>query len=59
VAKLIILSIVLFPSIVPAFLAATSQPRRWLKRIQIGMFFATILWAYYCRTWYPQLVWVE
>jgi hypothetical protein len=58
-AKLIILSILLFMSIVPIALARRPSPKRTLRMIQIMTFFAVIAWALACRIWYPQLVPLE
>jgi hypothetical protein len=57
--KLIVLSIVLFTAIVPLALASSKAPKRTIRRIQIWSLVAAFVWAYACRTWYPQLVPVE
>jgi hypothetical protein len=56
VAKLIILSIVIFMIVVPMMMASTKSPKKALKRIQILLCVFAILWAIACRVWYPSLV---
>ncbi len=58
-AKLILLGIVLFTSILPVTVSASKNPRRTIKRIQIMTGIAVCIWAYLCRNWYPELVPVE
>ena len=58
-AKLILLSIVLFTSILPALLCTTRSPTRALRWIHVLTIIAVFCWAYGCRVWYPQLVTVE
>jgi len=58
-AKLILLSIVLFTSIVPAMLCLSRRPERALRWVQVLTVIAAIVWAYCCRVWYPQLVTLE
>jgi hypothetical protein len=57
--KLILLSIILFTSIVPLVMSATPQPKRVLRGLQWATFIATFMWAYACRVWYPTLVNVD
>jgi hypothetical protein len=59
VSKLILLGMVLFTSILPLWLSPTANPQRTLRRIQVWTFVATFVWAYACRTIYPDLVHVE
>jgi hypothetical protein len=59
VSKLILLAIVLFTSIVPLAASSSPNPRRTLRRVQIWTVVAVFVWAFACRTWYPQLVFVE
>jgi hypothetical protein len=59
VAKLILLGIVIYMTIVPATLAGRPGPRRTLKMIQWLTFVAVFVWALACRRCYPQLVPVE
>jgi hypothetical protein len=58
-AKLILLSIVLFTTALPILLAGRPDPRRMVRLLQILTVIAAFIWAYACRTWYPQLVTVE
>jgi hypothetical protein len=58
-AKLIILSILLFMSIYPAAMARRPSPKRTAKTVQIVTFVAVLVWAIACRIWYPQLVPLE
>jgi hypothetical protein len=58
-AKLIVLSIVLFMSIIPIVFSTTKSPQRVLRTIQWATFFVTLIWAWACRVWYPQLVTVD
>ena len=58
-AKLILLGIVLFTTILPLLASSSSNPRRAVKWIQIVTFVAVLIWAYFCRTWYPALVPIE
>ena len=58
-AKLILLSIVLFTVIVPIALSSRPSPKRALRNVQIATFVAVFIWAYACRVWYPQLVTFE
>jgi hypothetical protein len=58
-AKLIILSIVLYMSIFPVVMARRSSPKRTLRTIQIVTLVVVFLWALACRIWYPQLVPLE
>ena len=58
-SSLILLSIVIFMSVVPVTLASRRAPRRTLRTLQILMFVAVLLWALACREWYPKLVPVE
>ncbi len=55
-AKLILLSIVLFTSILPALLSTSRSPEKAMRLIQILTVIAALIWAYACRVWYPQLV---
>lgn len=57
--KLILLSIVLFTGAFPIMLAGRPSPRRAIRIVHILTVVAAFLWAYACRTWYPQLVTVE
>jgi hypothetical protein len=59
VAKLILLSIVLFTAGVPIMLSGRPAPRRTIRTIQFLTLVAAVLWAYACRAWYPQLVTIE
>ena len=58
-AKLILLSIVLYMTILPIYLAGKPAPKRRLKAIQTWLILAVIVWAIACREWYPALVPVE
>ena len=58
-AKLILLAIVLFTSVLPLVESSSANPRRTIRRIQILTALGVFVWAYACRTWYPQLVHVE
>jgi hypothetical protein len=58
-AKLIVLAVILFTSIVPLVASSSNNPRRTIRRIQIWTCVAVFVWAYLCRTWYPALVPVE
>jgi hypothetical protein len=55
-AKLILLAIVLFTSIVPMMASSTANPRRTVRRLQIWTLVAVFVWAYACRRWYPEIV---
>jgi hypothetical protein len=57
--KLILLSIVLFTAGFPILLARRPAPRRAIRMIPLLTVVAAFLWAYACRRWYPQLVFVE
>jgi hypothetical protein len=54
--KLILLSIILFTTIVPLATSAAKRPDRTLRKVQWATFVFTFVWAYCCRRWYPQLV---
>jgi len=58
-AKLILLAIVFFTSIVPLAASSATNARLTIRRIQIWTVLAVLVWAYACRAWYPQLVHVE
>jgi hypothetical protein len=58
-AKLIILSIVLFSFAVPVYLSTARQPRRALRRVQTLVLVFIVVWALMCLKWYPQLVPLE
>jgi hypothetical protein len=58
-AKLILLGIVFFTSIVPLAASSSTNARRTIRRIQIWTVVAVFVWAYACRVWYPQLVFVK
>lgn len=58
-AKLIILSIVLFMAIVPITASTKRSPKRALRSVQIMTFVVTIIWTYACRNWYPELVVID
>jgi hypothetical protein len=58
-AKLILLSIILYMTILPVYFAGKSSPKRRLKTIQTWLIVAVIVWAIACREWYPALVPVE
>ncbi len=58
-AKLILLAIVLFTSIVPLAVSSSANPRRMVRRVQIWTIVCVFVWAFACRVWYPQLVHVE
>lgn len=55
-AKLIILSILLVSVGVPAWLSASPQPRKALRRTQGIVVLFVIVWGYLCLHWYPELV---
>lgn len=58
-AKLIILSIVLFSFAVPVRLSTARQPRRALRRSQTLVLVYIVVWAVMCLKWYPNLVSLE
>jgi hypothetical protein len=58
-AKLILLGILIYMTIVPVVLAQKPSPKRTMRSIQIMMFIGVIIWALACRRYYPQLVPVE
>jgi hypothetical protein len=55
-AKLILLAILLYMTIVPVALAQKASPKRTLRNIQVMTFIAVIIWAVACRHYYPILV---
>jgi hypothetical protein len=58
-AKLILLSIILFSVVVPIAFARTKSPKRTLRGIQIATVISVAVWAFMCLTWYPVLVPIE
>jgi hypothetical protein len=58
-AKLILLSIVLFMSLVPVAVSTTKAPKRTLRIVQVLTLLAVFAWALACRECYPSLVPVE
>jgi hypothetical protein len=58
-AKLILLGIVLFTSILPALLCNVRSVERALRWIQVLTVMAVFIWAYACRVYYPQIVTLE
>jgi hypothetical protein len=58
-AKLILMSIVLFTVAFPIGVARRPRPRATVRLIQILTVVVAFAWAYACLTWYPQLVPVE
>jgi hypothetical protein len=59
VSKLILLAMVLFTSVVPLFFTPSKNPQRALRQLQVWTVLVTFLWAYACRSIYPDLVHVE
>jgi hypothetical protein len=55
-AKLILLSIILFSIVVPMVFASTKSPKRTLRGIQVATVISVAVWAFMCLTWYPALV---
>jgi hypothetical protein len=58
-AKLIVLSIIIFSVVVPTFFATVKSPKRVLRAIQIATVVSVAVWAFMCLTWYPMLVPLE
>jgi hypothetical protein len=58
-AKLILLSIMVYMTVVPVSLAQRPSPKRTMRTVQILTFVGVVIWALACRTWYPRLVPVE
>lgn len=55
-AKLILLGILLYMTVIPVALAKRASPKRTMRTIQILTFIGVILWALACRHYYPVLV---
>lgn len=58
-AKLFLLSIILFSTILPVAVRARTNPRRTIRTIQIATLVAAFVWAYLCRSCYPTYVFAE
>jgi hypothetical protein len=59
-AKLILLLMTIFSTLVPLFAASSKKPaKRTLRSLQIATVVVTFVWAYLCLTYYPQLVSVD
>ena len=58
-AKLILLGIVFFTTLVPIACATRSHPERSLRTIQILTVLAAFAWAVACRHYYPGYVFAE
>ena len=58
-AKLILLSVILFSVIVPIVFATTKSPKRTLRGIQIAAVVSVAIWAFLCLTFYPAMVPIE
>ena len=58
-AKLILLSVILFSVVVPILFAGVKSPKRTLRWIQIAAVISVAVWAFMCLTWYPALVPIE
>ncbi|MDB4993421.1 MAG: hypothetical protein JWM74_853 [Myxococcaceae bacterium] len=58
-AKLILLSVILFSVIVPIVFAKTKSPKRTLRGIQIATLVSVAIWAFLCLTFYPAMVPIE
>jgi RsiW-degrading membrane proteinase PrsW (M82 family) len=59
VAKLFLLSIIIFTTLIPIMVRTRPNPRRAVRSIQIMTVIAVFLWAYACRSCYPQYVFIE
>jgi hypothetical protein len=58
-AKLILLSIMIYMTVVPVMVSQRPSPKRTLRAIQILTLLGVLLWALACRKYYPELVPVE
>jgi hypothetical protein len=58
-AKLILLLLILFSTLVPIFAAGTKTPKKTLRTVQIATVIMTFVWAYLCVTYYPTMVTVD
>jgi hypothetical protein len=58
-AKLILLLLILFSTLVPLTVAGSKTPKRTIRNVQIATAVMTFVWAYLCLTYYPQLVSVD
>jgi hypothetical protein len=55
-AKLILLGILIYMTIIPLALARKPSPKRTMRTLQILTFIGVIIWALACRHYYPVLV---
>ncbi|HTB76078.1 MAG TPA: hypothetical protein VK762_22670 [Polyangiaceae bacterium] len=58
-AKLILLLLILFSTLVPLALSGSKTPKRTIRSVQIATAIMTFVWAYLCLTYYPQMVSVD
>jgi hypothetical protein len=58
-AKLILLSIMIYMTVLPVAVAQRPSPKRTLRNVQILTFVGVVLWALACRKYYPELVPIE
>jgi hypothetical protein len=59
VAKLILLSVVIFTVVIPILFSGSKSPKRVLRTIQVATVVCVAVWAFLCLTWYPALVPLE
>jgi hypothetical protein len=52
-AKLVLLLVILFSTLVPLFASGARSPRRSVKKVQLGTIVMVFVWAYLCLTYYP------
>jgi hypothetical protein len=58
-AKLILLLLILFSTLVPLFAAGSKSPKRTMRTVQVATAIMTFVWAYLCLAYYPQMVSIE
>jgi hypothetical protein len=58
-AKLYLLSIIIFTSLVPIAMRMRRNPQSTVRTIQIATIVAVFFWAYACRSCYTRYVFIE
>jgi hypothetical protein len=58
-AKLILLSLIIFSVVLPMMMAARPKPQATLRQVVLIMVFVIVVWSQLCLRVYPQYVQIQ